>query len=312
MNVKEIVDRLRENIEGVFVGRRDVVDMSLIALFSGGHLLIDDLPGVGKTTLAKAIAFSIGGKSKRIQFTPDLLPTDITGVNIYLHQTNEFDFHPGPLFTNILLADEINRATPRAQSSLLEAMEESQVSVDGQLYRLDPPFMVIATQNPVEIQGTFPLPEAQLDRFMISLSIGYPGRDFEMRILEERRAGEPLENIKPVMELEEVERIKEHARQVRIDDSVKQYIIDISEATRNRDEIMIGASPRASLCLMYTSRTRAMFEGRDFVTPDDVKAVAPNTLAHRLIIRHSTRLNIERNRGVVEALLGEVPVPRPR
>lgn len=311
MEVKPKIDKLIENVERVFVGRREVVNLALNALFSGGHLLIDDIPGVGKTTLAKALAGSIGGVSKRIQFTPDLLPTDITGVNIYLHQKNSFEFHPGPVFTNILLADEINRATPRAQSSLLEAMEEAQVSVDGAVYKLSPPFMVIATQNPVEIQGTFPLPEAQLDRFMISLSIGYPSREDELKILDDRGGGEPMNNIHPVISLEEVGAVKDAARSVRFDNSVKQYVIDISEATRRRDEILIGASPRASLSLMYTARTRALFQGRDFVTPEDVKSMAPPTLAHRLILRHSTRLNIERNHAMMEALLDEVPVPRP-
>lgn len=302
---------IRNNIDKIFVGRPEVVDLSMNALFSGGHLLIDDLPGVGKTTLAKAIAGSIGGKSRRIQFTPDLLPTDVTGVNIYVHQKSGFDFHPGPIFTNILLADEINRATPRAQSSLLEAMEENQVSVDGTIHRLEHPFMVIATQNPVEIQGTFPLPEAQLDRFMISLSIGYPSRADEMRILDDRMNGEPVESVAPVISPSEVEDIKSEARKIRIDESVKKYILDITEATRNRDDILIGASPRASLALMFTSRTRALFGGRDFVAPDDVKAMAGPTLAHRVVLRHTSRMSIRKNLSLVESILDEIPVPRP-
>lgn len=312
MQIKEKINQLFNSIETVFVGKKEVVELALNALFSGGHLLINDLPGVGKTTLAKAIAGSIGGDSKRIQFTPDLLPTDISGVNVYIHQTNCFNFHPGPIFTNILLADEINRATPRAQSSLLEAMEETQVSVDGKTYKLQQPFMVIATQNPVEIQGTFPLPEAQLDRFIISLAIGYPTREEESRILEDRAVSDPLDSISVVMELAEVMEIRKAVKAIRIDESVKQYILDITEASRKRDEILIGASPRASIALMNTSRAQALFQGRDFVTPDDVKSLAPSTLAHRLILRQSTRLNIERNAETVKDILNQVPVPRPR
>jgi MoxR-like ATPase len=307
----EKILKLIGNVERVFVGRREVVELSVNALFSGGHLLIIDLPGVGKTTLAKAVGRSINGESKRVQFTPDLLPTDVTGVNIYVHDKNCFDFHPGPVFTNVLLADEINRATPRAQSSLLEAMEEAQVSVDGATYRLAQPFMVIATQNPIEIQGTFPLPEAQLDRFLISVQIGYPSRENEARIMDGRAAADPFDSLAPVMDLPEVEAIKAAIRGVRVGDPVKQYILDITGATRRRDEILIGASPRASLALMAASRTHAVTFGRGFVTPDDVKAVAPAALAHRLILRNATRLNLDLNRAAVLSLLDEIPAPRP-
>lgn len=307
----EKIQKLIGNIERAFVGPRETAELSVNALFSGGHLLIIDLPGVGKTTLAKAIGRSINGDAKRVQFTPDLLPTDITGVNIYVHEKNCFDFHPGPIFTNILLADEINRATPRAQSSLLEAMEEAQVSTDGTTRRLAQPFMVIATQNPIEIQGTFPLPEAQLDRFLISVSIGYPSRERETRIMEDRMQSDPMESLLPVIELSEVEEIKKEIRSVHVSDTIKQYIMDITGATRRRDDILIGASPRATLSLMTTARTRAASLGRDFVTPDDVKTLAPPTLAHRLILRNATRLNLDLNRSAVLALLDEIPAPRP-
>jgi MoxR-like ATPase len=309
--INEKIEKLIYNVERVFVGKRETVEVAVNALFSGGHLLIVDLPGVGKTTLAKAVAKSIEGVSKRVQFTPDLLPTDITGVNIYLHEKSSFEFHPGPVFTNILLADEINRATPRVQSSLLEAMEEFQVSVDGSTYPLAQPFMVIATQNPVEIQGTFPLPEAQLDRFLISAVIGYPSRDEERRIMEGRSESDPLDTLAPVMTLADVEQVKKAARAVLISEPVKRYILDISEATRRRDGILIGASPRASLALMRTARTRALISGRSFATPDDVKSLAPSTLAHRFILRGATRLNLDANRAALAAILDEIPVPRP-
>jgi len=307
----EKIIKIIGNIEAVFAGKRDVVELALNTMISGGHLLIVDLPGVGKTTLARALSKSIEGKTKRIQFTPDLLPTDVTGVNIYIQAKNSFEFHPGPVFTNILLADEINRATPRAQSSLLEAMEEAQVSIDGSTYPVKQPFMVIATQNPIEIQGTFPLPEAQLDRFLISAAIGYPSRADESRILDDRTGADPMDSVKPVMSLDEVESLKESARGIRIDDSIKKYILDITETSRRRDDVMIGASPRASLALMFTSRTSALMEGREYVIPEDVKKLAAPTLAHRLVLRNSTRLNLEPNRAVINSILEELPVPRP-
>jgi MoxR-like ATPase len=313
MDIKEAsgkIELLAENVEKVFVGKRETVELALTALFSGGHLLIIDLPGVGKTTLAKAIGMSIRGKTKRLQFTPDLLPSDVTGVSIYVHAKGEFEFHPGPVFTNILLADEINRATPRAQSSLLEAMEECHVSADGKTYCLDQPFMVIATQNPIEVQGTFPLPEAQLDRFLISVTIGYPDRAREGRIMETRASDDPILGLQPVMDLKEVEEIKHACRKVFIDPVVKGYILDIAEATRRRPEILIGASPRASVALLHAAQTRALLKSRDFVTPDDVKRSAVPVLAHRIILRSATRLNLDNNTAVVNSLLSELPVPQ--
>jgi MoxR-like ATPase len=313
MDIKEAsgkIELLAENVEKVFVGKRETVELALTALFGGGHLLIIDLPGVGKTTLAKAIGMSIRGKTKRLQFTPDLLPSDVTGVSIYVHAKGEFEFHPGPVFTNILLADEINRATPRAQSSLLEAMEECQVSVDGKTYYLDQPFMVIATQNPIEVQGTFPLPEAQLDRFLISVTIGYPDRAREGRIMETRATDDPMPGLQPVMDLKEVEEIKRACRKVFIDPVVKGYILDIAEATRRRPEILIGASPRASVALLHAAQTRALLKSRDFVTPDDVKRSAAPVLAHRIILRSATRLNLDNNTAVVNSILSELPVPQ--
>ncbi|MEW6203440.1 MAG: MoxR family ATPase [bacterium] len=303
------INRLIDNIEKAFVGTRSVVELAVNALFSGGHLIIIDLPGLGKTTLAKAMGKSIGGKATRIQFTPDLLPSDITGVNIYFHEECRFEFHHGPVFTNILLADEINRATPRTQASLLEAMEELQVSVDGVTHPLAQPFMVIATQNPVEVQGTFPLPEAQLDRFLISLIIGYPQSEDENRIIEERMSANPIDSIEPVMSLEEVGEIKKECRAVHVDRKIRDYIIEISTATRQRGEILLGASPRASLDLMRSSMTHALLRGRDFVVPEDVKKMAVPVLAHRLLLRGSSRLNLERNAAVVHSILDAVPLP---
>jgi len=303
------IDKLIRNIEKAFVGRREVVELAVNALFSGGHLIIIDLPGLGKTTLAKAMGKSIGGKATRVQFTPDLLPSDITGVNIYFHEKGRFEFHRGPVFTNILLADEINRATPRTQASLLEAMEELQVSVDGVTYPLAHPFMVIATQNPVEVQGTFPLPEAQLDRFLVSLTIGYPMLEDENRIMEERACSNPIEHIEPVIGLDEVQEIKGECRAVHVDRKIRDYIIEISNATRRREEILLGASPRASLDLMRSSQTRALLQRRDFVVPEDVKKMAVPVLAHRLLLRGSSRLNLERNSALVNSVLDTVPLP---
>ncbi|MEW5945821.1 MAG: MoxR family ATPase [bacterium] len=306
---RERIEKLFENVEKVFVGNRGVVELAVNALFSGGHLLIIDLPGLGKTTLAKAIGGSISGKSARIQFTPDLLPSDVTGVNVYFHRESRFEFHPGPVFTNILLADEINRATPRTQASLLEAMEEAQVSVDGATHPLRQPFMVIATQNPIEVHGTFPLPEAQLDRFLLSLTIGYPGREDEDRIIRERSGSDPAKRLQPVMTLEEVEEIKRRRGEVHVDRAIREYIIAVCGETRRRDDILLGASPRASLDLLHASQTRALFEGRDFVTPEDVKKTAVPVLAHRLVLRGSPRMNLPRNSDAVKAALDAVPLP---
>lgn len=308
--ISESIEKLINNVARVFIGERGTVELALNALFSGGHLLIVDLPGVGKTTLARAIGHSVRGDSKRLQFTPDLLPTDVTGVNIYQHTEGSFTFHPGPVFTNILLADEINRATPRTQSSLLEAMEEGRVSVDGATYKLQDPFLVIATQNPIEVQGTFPLPEAQLDRFLISLTIGYPDRDGERRILDERAASDPIDTLEPVLDLEGVLAVKARCRAVHVDSAVRDYILDITDATRRCDDIMLGASPRAALALMRACQTRAVFAGRDFITPEDAKFLAPSVLAHRVILRSATRLNIANNTTVIDRILSEIPVPR--
>lgn len=308
-NTSEIIETLIANIETVFAGGRDIVELALIALFSQGHLLIVDLPGVGKTTLAKAMSRSISGTARRVQFTPDLLPSDITGVTIYRHEKDTFEFHPGPVFCNVLLADEINRATPRTQSSLLEAMEESQVSVDGVTHPLASPFMVIATQNPVEVQGTFPLPEAQLDRFLISLSMGYPSREDEARIMQDRAGADPLDALGPVITPEQVLAVAGRAREVFVDGAVMNYILDIVDATRRNEEILLGASPRASVALMRAAQTRAAFRGRDFITPEDVKSLAVPVLAHRVILRAATRLNLKNNQAVISGILARMPVP---
>jgi len=308
-NAPAAVESLIANIEMVFAGGRDTVELAAIALFSQGHLLIVDLPGVGKTTLAKALSRSIGGTARRVQFTPDLLPSDITGVTIYRHEKDAFEFHPGPVFCNVLLADEINRATPRTQSSLLEAMEESQVSVDGSTYPLEAPFMVIATQNPVEVQGTFPLPEAQLDRFLISISMGYPSREQETRIMRDRAAADPLDALAPVLTVAQALDIANRARQTHVSPAVMNYILDIVNATRRSEEILLGASPRASLALMRAAQTRALFRGREFVTPEDIKALAAPVLAHRVILRAATRLNLNNNQAVISGILSRMTVP---
>lgn len=308
----QAIGKMIENVEKVFVGKREVVELAVNALFSGGHLLIDDLPGVGKTTLAKALAKSIGGATKRVQFTPDLLPSDITGVNIYVHEKSEFVFHPGPVFTNIFLADEINRATPRSQSCLLEAMEERQISVDGKIYRLGSAFIVVATQNPVEIHGTFPLPEAQLDRFMISLSIGYPSIENEIQIMDRKAKSDPLDSLETVLTIKDVEMVKRAAKEVTVSEVLKRYIVAIITETRKRDDIHIGTSPRASVALMATVRTNALMRGRNYVIPDDIKALAVPTLSHRIILMNSTRIDLERNRNVIRSILDKLPAPRPR
>ena len=286
------------------VGKADAIRLVLVAVFSGGHALLEDVPGVGKTLLAKSLARSIDGKFQRIQCTPDLLPTDITGTNIWNPRSGEFEFLPGPVFANVLLADEINRATPRTQSALLEVMEEKQVTVDGVSRNVPAPFFVIATQNPIEYQGTFPLPEAQMDRFTLSLTLGYPAALEELQMLERLSDSFALEDLQPCISLEEVQELRRLCAGVKVEGSLKQYIVDLVRSTREDEEITLGVSPRGAVALHRASQALAFISGRDFATPDDVKDLAPHVLSHRLIPAGGRRA-----KTIVDKLLRSVPIP---
>ncbi|MHB8881989.1 MAG: AAA family ATPase [Thermodesulfovibrionales bacterium] len=297
------------NIEKVIVGKREAVELAVAALLSRGHLLIEDVPGLGKTMLARAIAGSLALRFKRIQFTPDLLPSDVTGVSIYSQKSGEFEFRSGPVFTNILLADEINRATPRTQSSLLECMEEAQVTVDGMTYPLPAVFMVVATQNPIELQGTYPLPEAQLDRFFMKIAIGYPSAEEEVRVMEMQIREHPINSISAVLSDQELRKMQEAVCNVHIDNAVKGYIVKIVNATRKHEHLQLGASPRGSISLMRAAQAMALMRGKDYVEPTVVKLMAVPVLAHRLIVKPQSRLREISERIVLEEILGRVPVP---
>ena len=303
------VQRVVANVEKVIVGKGESVAFSLIAVICHGHVLIEDVPGVGKTVLTKAIARSIGCTFKRIQFTPDLLPSDVTGTSIYNQKTSNFEFRPGPIMAQIVLADEINRATPKTQSALLEAMEESQITVDGISYRLPEPFMVMATQNPIEYEGTFPLPEAQLDRFMMNISIGYPMSTDEMNILDSHQHHHPLEDLSQIMTAEELVLIQQQVRNIHVDPTIREYIVAIANATRNHNNIYLGSSPRGSLALFRASQALAAMRGRGYVIPDDVKLLAKPTLAHRIIVAPAARVRSITSTSVLEEILQSVSVP---
>jgi len=303
------VERVLDEIEQVIIGKREVVRLALLCLLADGHALIEDIPGVGKTTLAKTLARCVGGEFKRIQFTPDLLPGDITGVSIYNQKTGEFVFTPGPVFANIVLADEVNRTTPKTQSSLLECMEERQVTVDGVTHPVPQPFFVIATENPLEYRGTYPLPEAQLDRFLLRLRLGYPTPAQEVSILESQVREHPLERVKQVLTLEEVVTLQQQVREVTITADLKEYVIALVEATRHHEHIALGASPRGSLGVMRCAQAFAAANGRDHVRPDDVKAVLIPVLAHRLILRPEVRSTNTSQESVISGIADTVPVP---
>jgi MoxR-like ATPase len=296
------------NVERVILGKHHEVELALVALVCRGHILVEDVPGTGKTVLAKAIARSLGCSFKRIQFTPDLLPSDVTGVSIFNQRTSEFEFRPGPVMTQIVLADEINRATPKTQSALLEAMEEHQVTVDGVTYHLPDPFLVMATQNPIEYEGTFPLPEAQLDRFFIRLQLGYPKEREEIAILDAQRVIHPLETIEQVMGADELLKAMSAVKDVHIAEQVKTYVVSVVHATRSHPDVYLGASPRGSLALARASQAYALIQGRDFVLPDDVKALAGPTLSHRLILQPQARLKDLASTTVIAEVLASVPV----
>ncbi|MBI3972016.1 MAG: MoxR family ATPase [Chloroflexi bacterium] len=311
-DIKAIADKIIVNVERVIVGKHEEVELALVAVLCHGHLLIEDVPGVGKTMLAKSLAKSVGCTFKRIQFTPDLLPSDVTGVTIYNQKSGEFQFRSGPVMSQIVLADEINRATPKTQSALLEAMEERQVTVDGHTYMLPTPFLVMATQNPIEYEGTFPLPEAQLDRFMMRISLGYPSRGDELTILSSQQLSHPIDDIGQVISAEEVVDLQRAIRNVYVDRLVMEYIVDVATATREHQEVYLGASPRGSQALYRAVQARAALHGRDYAIPDDVKALAPATLAHRLIVSPAARIRNIDTRQVIREILDSVPVPGAR
>jgi MoxR-like ATPase len=307
--IREVAERIKANISRVIVGHEEVIDLVLVALLSDGHILIEDVPGIGKTTLAKAISRSIGCDFKRIQFTPDVMPSDITGINFYNQKQGEFEFRPGPIISNIVLADEINRATPRTQSALLEAMEERQVTVEGVTVQLPVPFLVIATQNPIELEGTFPLPEAQLDRFFIKLRLGYPAEDEEDAILLRFEQHSPLVDLEPVVEAEDLVRMRNMVPQVYCEPSIRRYAVQIVQATRKHPAYELGASPRGSLSLYRGARALAAIRGRDYVLPDDIKTLAPFVLTHRAILNSQSRLRGRDADAVLHEVLDSVPVP---
>jgi len=310
--VQAVTGALIENVERVIIGKREVIELVTIGLLSQGHMLIEDVPGVGKTMLARALSKSLGCIFRRIQFTPDMLPSDVTGVSIFNQKTREFEFRPGPIIAQVVLTDEINRATPKTQAALLEAMEELQVTVDGVTYQLPRPFLVLATQNPIEYEGTFPLPEAQLDRFLMRIRLGYPDHGDEIAILDSQQYVHPLTKIGQVVGVEELTTVQEKLKDVYVDPLVKRYIVDIITQTRRHPDIYLGASPRGSLALYRTGQARSAMLGRDYVLPDDVKALATSTLAHRLIISPSARLRDVTGETVMREILSSLPVPGAR
>ncbi|MGQ9905013.1 MAG: AAA family ATPase [Anaerolineae bacterium] len=306
--VQQFAARIIDNVESVIIGKRDIVELLMAALLCEGHVLIEDVPGVGKTMLARALAASLGGNFKRLQCTPDLLPNDVTGVSVFNQQTAQFEFRPGPIFVNILLADEINRATPRTQSALLEAMQEQQVTVDGVSRPLPRPFLVLATQNPIEYEGTFPLPEAQLDRFLMRLSMGYLSAAQERQLLTNLRREHPISHVRQVEDSERLLELQRLVWDVHVDESLQDYIVRLVAATRDSTDLALGASPRASLALFKTAQALAALRGRDHVIPDDVKYLAPFTLTHRLIVKPESELRGRTARTILSDILAATPL----
>lgn len=308
-DVQEVAEKIADNVETVIFGKRDAVELTVIGLLCQGHLLIEDVPGVGKTMLARSLARSIGCEFSRIQFTPDMLPSDVTGVSVFNQKTREFEFRPGPIMAQIVLSDEINRATPKTQAALLEAMAEHQVTVDGVTYPMADPFLVLATQNPIEYEGTFPLPEAQLDRFLLRINLGYPAKDQEIDILDSQQYEHPINKIEQVVEEAELLGAQEALKEVYVDQLIKNYIVELVNHTRRHPEIYLGASPRGSLTLYRTAQAYAAIRGRDYVIPDDIKSLASAALAHRMIVSPAARIKDVSSEAVLAEIIASVPVP---
>jgi MoxR-like ATPase len=308
-DIQSIAEKIIKNVENVILGKADAVRLTVIGLLCQGHVLIEDVPGTGKTMLAKSIAKSTGCTFNRIQFTPDMLPSDVTGVSIFNQKTRELEFRPGPILNQIVLTDEINRATPKTQAALLEVMEEGQVTVDGVTHHTPEPFLVLATQNPIEYEGTFPLPEAQMDRFLMRINLGYPDGPDEIRMLEEQQIVHPIENLERVVSVDEIIDAQKAVREQTISDDIKRYIVDLVDMTRRHNEVYLGASPRGSLALFRTSQALAAILGRSYVLPDDVKRLAVPTLAHRLIVGSTARIREVDERQIIEEILSQVKVP---
>ena len=307
--IADTANAIRDNIQRAIIGKDDVIEFTLAALFSAGHILVEDVPGIGKTTLARSLAYSLDCEFRRIQFTPDLMPSDITGINYYNQRSGQFEFRPGPVISQVVLADEINRATPRTQSALLEAMAERQVTVDQDTVPLPAPFLVLATQNPIELEGTFPLPEAQIDRFLLRLSLGYPSESDEEAMVERFEDADPLAALKPAASAADVLRIQEMVRQVYVSPALRNYVVQLVRATRNHPDVELGASPRATLGLYRCAQALAGIRGQDYVTPDDIKALARPALAHRIILKSMARLRERTQESVIGDLLEQQPVP---
>lgn len=305
----QMIERLINNIEKVLIGKKQAVELSVVALLAKGHVLLEDVPGVGKTLLVRSLARSIGGDFKRLQFTPDLLPTDVTGVSIFNQKSMEFEFRPGPIFANVILADEINRTSPKTQSALLEAMEEHSVTVDGVTYKLAKPFFVMATQNPLEYEGTFPLPEAQLDRFLLQLRLGYPTLEEEMAILNRFSGENPIETLEAVVTSEEIHALQQQVTAIQVSEGIKEYIVRLCKKTREHHNVYLGVSPRGALALFRAAQALAFVRGRDFVIPDDVKELAPATFLHRVILKPEARLEGASVDRLVAGVLAETRVP---
>ena len=307
--VQNVAERIVQSVSQIIMGKRNEVRLTVLGLLSQGHILIEDIPGVGKTMLAKALARSIGCTFSRIQFTPDMLPSDVTGVSIFNQKTQEFEFRAGPIFAQIVLTDEINRATPKTQAALLEAMEERQITVDGVTHMLDLPFLILATQNPIEYEGTFPLPEAQLDRFMLRIQLGYPSPNEEMNMLSVQQYEHPIQNVYQVVSAQELVAAQQGIREIYVADEIKRYIIDLVTATRQHPDVYLGSSPRGSLSLFRAAQARAAMAGREYVLPDDVKALAEASLAHRVIVGPAARIKDISSRTIIQDILASTPIP---